>query len=101
VAAAVGSASVDAAALCAFLKTDLPAVEAAGSDSASSARGTNIGAEAQFAGDFASWISDDPTTRKLDDATQLVAVTAARCPEVRTQLVKALGASSFSTALGS
>jgi len=53
-------ALVQLARMCAFLTTDAPAVEAAGSDSATSARGTNIGAEAQFAGDFASWISDDP-----------------------------------------
>jgi len=52
-----------------------------------------------FVIDFASWISDDPATRKPDDASQLDAVTTAQCPSLRTRLVKALGSDSISTAL--
>lgn len=94
------AASVDSSGLCGWLAAELPAVQAAAVNAATTARGTNIGAETQFAIDYGSWIAEDPVARKLDDATHLDTVTTTQCPSIRTQYAKALGSDSFSGALG-
>ena len=57
------------------------------------------GALAQFAGDFGVWIDEHPA-QKPRTASDLDALSKGACPELRSQVVKALGADSFHQALG-
>jgi hypothetical protein len=81
-------ASLDGTALCAFLKSELPALQGAGSTG---------GAVAVLAIDYASWIEADPS-RKLPDAAAMDTATQASCPATRTAVLKALGGDSFAVA---
>lgn len=88
-ASAAAGNPVDSAAFCAFLAKMAPRLKSDGS---------SAGAEADFAIEFASWIEDQPqkprTASDLDDASQQT------CPQARTDVVAAMGANSFSDALG-
>jgi hypothetical protein len=84
-AAGVGSA----AALCTFLQSEIPALQAAGSTG---------GAIAQLAIDYANWIEVDPS-RVLPNAAAIDTLTEASCPEVRTNVLKFLGEDSFANSL--
>ena len=79
-AAGGGSGQVDAAALCAFLKEELPKLKAVG---------TKVGAQAQFAIALFDWA--DP--KGLTGAPQLQFDEAAKgtCPDVRDQIVAVTG----------
>ena len=81
---------LDGAAFCAFLEQDMPALRAAGSAA---------GAMAQFAGDFAAWLDEHPD-QKPRTAVDLDAASSPTCPDVQAQAVAAMGAASFSDALG-
>ncbi len=79
----------DAAALCAFLESEIPALRQAGSTG---------GAIAQLAIDYANWIEAD-SSRILPDAATMDALTKASCPEVRTDVLTFLGEDSFANSL--
>jgi hypothetical protein len=81
--------SGDAAALCAFLKSEIPALQQAGSTG---------GAIAQLAIDYANWIEAD-SSRVLPDAATIDVLTKASCPEVRADVLKFLGEDSFANSL--
>ena len=81
---------LDGAAFCAFLEQDLPALQAAGSAA---------GALAQFAGDFGAWLDEHPD-QKPRTAADLDAASSPTCPDIQTKAVAAMGATSFSDALG-
>jgi hypothetical protein len=76
--------------LCAFLKAESRELEGVGSE---------IGALARFAGDFATWVGEDPT-HQLTDARELDAITVAQCPDTRARVLDALGGDSFAVVLG-
>ena len=75
----------DGTALCGFLSSELPALQAAGSTG---------GAVAQLAIDYANWIAAD-ASRVLPDAAAMDTLTAAACPGVRTNVLKIIGSDSF------
>jgi hypothetical protein len=75
----------DGAALCAFLSSELPALQNAGSTG---------GAVAQLAIDYANWLEAD-SSRVLPDAVAMDTLTKASCPEIRTNVLKTLGGDSF------
>jgi hypothetical protein len=75
----------DGAGLCGFLSSELPALQAAGSTG---------GAVAQLAIDYANWIAAD-SSRVLPDAVAMDTLTAASCPEIRTNVLKIIGSDSF------
>jgi hypothetical protein len=69
------------AALCAFLASEVPKLQAAGSTG---------GAVAQVAIDYANWIAAD-SSRVMPDAAEMDTLTEASCPEVRTNVLKFIG----------
>jgi len=73
------------AALCAFLTSEIPALQKAGSTG---------GAVAELAIDYANWIAAD-SSRVLPDAAAMDTLTEASCPEVRTSVLKIIGGDSF------
>ena len=75
----------DGAALCAFLSSELPALQQAGS---------TAGAVAQLAVDYANWLEADPS-RILPDAAAMDTLTKASCPEIRTNVLEFIGGDSF------
>jgi len=75
----------DGAALCAFLSSELPALQQAGSAA---------GAVAQLAVDYANWLEADPS-RILPDAAAMDTLTKASCPEIRTNVLTFIGGDSF------
>ena len=75
----------DGTALCAFLASEVPALQAAGSTG---------GAVAQLAIDYANWIAAD-SSRVLPDATAMDTLTVASCPDTRTNVLKIIGSDSF------
>ena len=75
----------DGVALCAFLSSELPALQAAGSTG---------GAVAQLAIDYANWIAAD-SSRVLPDAAAMDTLTVASCPDTRTNVLKIIGSDSF------
>ena len=75
----------DGAALCAFLSSELPALQQAGS---------TAGAVAQLAVDYANWLEADPS-RILPDAAAMDTLTKASCPEIRTNVLEFIGGASF------
>ena len=87
---AAGSATNVPKAVCAFLGKEVPRLKA---------RGSSVGALAGFAVDYAGWIEKDPN-RKLKDAAELDAISTSTCPKVRSEILKVLDASSFTTVLG-
>jgi hypothetical protein len=79
----------DGVALCAFLSSELPALQAAGSTG---------GAVAQLAIDYADWIAAD-SSRVLPDAAAMDTLTGASCPDTRTNVLRIIGADSFANGL--
>ena len=75
----------DGTALCGFLSSEVPALQAAGSTG---------GAVAQLAIDYVNWIAAD-SSRVLPDAAAMDTLTAASCPEIRTNVLKFIGSDSF------
>jgi hypothetical protein len=75
----------DGAALCAFLTSEIPKIQAAGSTG---------GAVGELAIDYANWIAAD-SSRVLPDAAAMDTLTVASCPEVRTNVLKIIGSDSF------
>lgn len=75
----------DGPALCAFLSSEEPALQKAGSTG---------GAVAQLAIDYANWIQAD-SSRVLPDAATMDTLTTASCPQVRTDVLKLIGSGSF------
>jgi hypothetical protein len=78
---APSAASGVGAALCAFLASEIPKLEAAGSTG---------GAVATVAIDYANWIAAD-SSRVMPDAAEMDTLTEASCPEVRTNVLKFIG----------
>ncbi len=81
--------SGNATALCAFMQSEIPALQQAGSTG---------GAIAQLAIDYANWIDAD-SSRVLPDAASIDVLTKASCPDVRTNVLKILGEDSFANSL--
>jgi hypothetical protein len=77
------------AALCAFLTSETPKIQAAGSTG---------GAVAQLAIDYANWIAAD-SSRVLPEAAAMDTLTEASCPEIRTNILKIIGSDSFANGL--
>jgi hypothetical protein len=77
------------AALCAFLTSETPKIQAAGSTG---------GAVAQLAIDYANWIAAD-SSRVLPEAAAIDTLTEASCPEIRTNVLKIIGSDSFANGL--
>jgi hypothetical protein len=75
----------DGAALCAFLASEVPAIQKAGSTG---------GAVGELAIDYANWIAAD-SSRVLPDAAAMDSLTEASCPEIRTNVLKIIGGDSF------
>jgi hypothetical protein len=75
----------DGAALCAFLTSEIPKIQNAGSTG---------GAVGELAIDYANWIAAD-SSRVLPDAAAMDTLTVASCPEVRTNVLKIIGGDSF------
>jgi hypothetical protein len=73
------------AALCAFLVSETPALQKAGS---------TAGALSVLAIDYANWIEAD-SSRVLSDASVMDTLTKASCPDTRTTVLKLIGADSF------
>ncbi len=91
--ALTGGNPVDPAALCAFLQGDLAAVQGAGTAGGGSAPG----ALAQLTGDLSVWV-EQHAAQKPRTADDLDAAASSGCPQVRTQMVAALGKASFKDA---
>jgi hypothetical protein len=72
-------------ALCAFLASEVPASQKAGSTG---------GAVGELAIDYANWIAAD-SSRVLPDAAAMDSLTEASCPEIRTNVLKIIGGDSF------
>lgn len=72
-------------ALCAFLVSETPALQKAGS---------TAGALSVLAIDYANWIEADPS-RVLADASVMDTLTKASCPDTRTTILKLIGTESF------
>ncbi|HEX7491984.1 MAG TPA: hypothetical protein VF337_09815 [Candidatus Limnocylindrales bacterium] len=72
-------------ALCAFLVSETPALQAAGSTG---------GAISVLAIDYANWIAVD-SSRVLPDASAMDTLTKASCPDTRTTILQLIGAESF------
>ncbi len=70
-ACACGSSDPVADELCAFLKSEAEALESTGS---------RDGVLARFAADFANWVAEWPSQRRLDSAQELDSVTTQSCP---------------------
>jgi hypothetical protein len=81
--------AANGAALCAFLTSEVPALQKAGSTG---------GAVAQLAIDYANWIAAD-ASRVLPDAAAMDTLTEAACPEIRTTVLKLLGGDNFANSL--
>jgi hypothetical protein len=81
--------AANGAALCAFLSSEVPALQKAGSTG---------GAVAQLAIDYANWIAGD-ASRVLPDAAAMDTLTEAACPEIRTTVLKLLGGDNFANSL--
>jgi hypothetical protein len=81
------SAAGDGPALCAFLTSETPALQNAGSTG---------GAVSVLAIDYANWIAAD-SSRMLPDAAAMDTLTKASCPEVRTNILKLIGSDSLAT----
>ena len=79
------AASGDGAGLCAFLQSEIPALQKAGAPA---------GAVAELAIDYANWIAAD-ASRVLPDAAAMDTLTKASCPDVRTNILKIIGGDSF------
>ncbi len=75
----------DGAALCAFLTSEIPKIQSAGSTG---------GAVGELAIDYANWIAAD-SSRVLPDAAAMDTLTEASCPEVRTNVLKIIGSDRF------
>ncbi len=75
----------DGAALCAFLTSEVPALQQAGSTG---------GAIAELAIDYANWIAAD-SSRVLPNSAAMDSLTEASCPEIRTKVLKTIGGDSF------
>ena len=75
-------------ALCAFLVSETPALQKAGS---------TAGALSVLAIDYANWIAAD-ASRVLPDAAAMDTVTEASCPATRSSVLKLLGGASFAAA---
>ena len=84
-AAVVQSAAGDGSALCAFLTSEMPALQSAGSTG---------GAISVLAIDYANWIEAD-SSRVLPNAATMDTLTKASCPEIRTNVLKLIGGDSF------
>jgi hypothetical protein len=78
---APSAASGVGAALCAFLASEIPKLQAAGSTG---------GAVATVAIDYANWIAAD-SSRVMPDAAEMDTLTEASCPDVRTNVLKYIG----------
>jgi len=88
--ASVGQAAVgDGPALCAFLTSETPALQNAGSAG---------GAVSVLAIDYADWIAAD-SSRVLPDAAAMDTLTKASCPDIRTNVLKLIGSDSFANGL--
>ncbi len=72
-------------ALCAFLQSELPALQKAGSTG---------GAVSVLAIDYANWIAAD-SSRVVPDSAAMDTLTKAACPDVRTSVLKVIGGDSF------
>ena len=79
------SGSGDGTALCAFLASEMPALQNAGSTG---------GALSVLAIDYANWIEAD-SSRVLPDAAAMDTLTKASCPVTRTAVLKLIGSDSF------
>ena len=77
----------DGSAPCAFLTSEEPALQQAGSTG---------GAVAQLAIDYANWIAAD-SSRVLPDAATMDTLTTASCPQVRTDVLRLIGSDSFAS----
>ena len=75
----------DGPALCAFLTSEIPALQNAGSAG---------GAVSVIAIDYANWIAVD-SSRVLPDASAMDTLTKASCPDIRTKVLKLIGSDSF------
>ena len=75
----------DGVALCAFLTSEIPALQKAGAPA---------GAVGELAIDYANWIAAD-SSRVLPDAAAMDSLTKASCPEIRTSVLKIIGGDSF------
>jgi hypothetical protein len=77
------SGTVSAAALCDYLRSELPKVKAVGSE---------VGAMAQLAVGLANFFSENG---KPADGSVMDELTTKECPDVRTETLKAIGKGSF------
>ena len=75
----------DGAALCAFLTSEIPKLQQAGSTG---------GAVGELAIDYSNWIAAD-SSRVLPDAAAMDTLTEASCPGIRTNVLKIIGSDSF------
>jgi hypothetical protein len=82
-------AAGDGPALCAFLTSEIPALEKAGS---------TAGAVSVLAIDYADWIQLD-SSRMLPDASVMDTLSTASCPDVRTKVLKLIGSDTFANGL--
>jgi hypothetical protein len=77
--------NIDPAALCAYLKGELPEWKAIGSE---------VGALAQATIGIADWY-DKNSQSKIPDRDELDAATKAECPDTRAEVLKTIGVESF------
>ena len=75
--------------MCAFLTSEMPALQSAGS---------TAGAVSVLAIDYADWIAA-ASSRVLPDAAAMDTVTKASCPEIRTSVLRLIGSDSFANGL--
>lgn len=80
-----GSSAVDAAALCAYLTGELPALQAIGSE---------VGAMANLAGNLFAWYDEQGA---VPNGTEIDEQTLQECPDVRTEVLATAGIESFAT----
>ena len=83
------ASSGNGAALCTFLTAEIPKIQTAGSTG---------GAVAELAIDYANWLAAD-SSRVLPGAASMDTLTAASCPEIRTNVLKIIGSDSFANGL--
>lgn len=74
--------------LCTFLRAEVPKLKAVGSE---------VGALAQLTADLATWLGENPGERPANTA-QLDEITQRECPDVRSDILKTIGASRFADA---
>ena len=79
------AAGGNGAALCAFLASEVPKLQQAGSTG---------GAVGELAIDYANWIAAD-SSRVLPDAGAMDTLTSASCPATRTTVLQIIGGDSF------